>query len=79
MLCNPIERFLLTSLIVVVATTGAFEASAQQKTWNQEQVATLARDLRRLAQTYRLQKLALVDMFPQTQHIECVTTLDREV
>jgi hypothetical protein len=45
MLRNTIERFLLTSLIVVVAATGAFEASAQQKTWNQEQVATLARDL----------------------------------
>ncbi|MGH7722482.1 MAG: class I SAM-dependent RNA methyltransferase [Candidatus Dormibacteria bacterium] len=41
--------------------------------------ATLARDLRLLSVSgpYRLDELALVDMFPQTQHIECVATLSR--
>jgi 23S rRNA (uracil1939-C5)-methyltransferase len=41
--------------------------------------ATLARDLRLLSVSgpYRIEDLDLVDMFPQTQHIECVTTLRR--
>lgn len=42
--------------------------------------ATMARDLRMLASSgpYRLDGFELVDMFPQTHHIECVATLRRE-
>lgn len=41
--------------------------------------ATLARDLARLAAEgkYRLEKLIPLDMFPQTQHVECVADLRR--
>ncbi|HWF57089.1 MAG TPA: class I SAM-dependent RNA methyltransferase [Candidatus Dormibacteraeota bacterium] len=41
--------------------------------------ATLARDLRLLSVSgpYRVERLDMVDMFPQTHHIECVVTLRR--
>ena len=41
--------------------------------------ATLARDLRVLATSgpYQVRSFDLVDMFPQTHHIECVVALDR--
>ena len=40
--------------------------------------ATLARDLRRLADGgMELSELQPIDMFPHTQHIECISTLDR--
>ena len=40
--------------------------------------ATLARDLRRLADGgMKLSELQPIDMFPHTQHIECISTLDR--
>ncbi|TVP44950.1 MAG: class I SAM-dependent RNA methyltransferase [Gemmatimonadales bacterium] len=39
--------------------------------------ATLARDLRRLGDGFRLVRLQAVDLFPQTAHIETVATLDR--
>jgi hypothetical protein len=40
---------------------------------------TLARDLRLLSVSgpYRIEDFELVDMFPQTHHIECVATLHR--
>lgn len=42
------------------------------------QPATLARDAARLAQAgYRLQRLALIDMFPQTGHIETLACFSR--
>ncbi len=37
---------------------------------------TLARDLERLTEHYKFERLAIVDMFPQTYHIECVTRLE---
>jgi len=39
--------------------------------------ATLARDLARLGEGFRLRRLQAVDLFPQTAHIETVVTLDR--
>ncbi|CAN5786599.1 23S rRNA (uracil(1939)-C(5))-methyltransferase RlmD [soil metagenome] len=39
--------------------------------------ATLARDLRRLGQGFRVVRLQAVDLFPQTAHVETVATLDR--
>jgi 23S rRNA (uracil1939-C5)-methyltransferase len=41
--------------------------------------STLARDLRRLADTgYALERTGVVDLFPQTYHLESVTLLTRE-
>ncbi len=39
------------------------------------QAATLARDLKILQRTYSLESLALIDMFPQTGHMEIVAHL----
>ncbi len=39
--------------------------------------ATQARDLILLCEKYKVTKIQPVDMFPQTQHIECVSVLDR--
>ncbi len=39
--------------------------------------ATLARDIQRLSETYTVKHITLVDMFPQTHHIETVTLLER--
>ena len=40
--------------------------------------ATLARDLRRFADGgFAVTEVQPIDMFPHTQHIECITTLDR--
>lgn len=38
--------------------------------------ATLARDLRRLGDGYRITRLQVFDLFPQTAHIETLATLD---
>ena len=38
--------------------------------------ATLARDLARLAPAFRICQIELVDLFPQTAHVETVVTLD---
>jgi len=39
--------------------------------------ATLARDLGRLEGSYRIGRVQIVDLFPQTSHVETVLTLDR--
>lgn len=39
--------------------------------------STLARDLQRLGEAYRLERLAFFDMFPQTAHFETVAVLVR--
>jgi 23S rRNA (uracil1939-C5)-methyltransferase len=39
--------------------------------------ATLARDLRVLLEQYRIEKITLVDLFPQTYHFETVVHLER--
>lgn len=38
---------------------------------------TLARDLKILSPEYKLDRLAVIDMFPQTYHVECVARLTR--
>jgi 23S rRNA (uracil1939-C5)-methyltransferase len=41
--------------------------------------STLARDLvPLLAAGYRFERLTLIDLFPQTYHIECIATLVRQ-
>lgn len=37
--------------------------------------ASLARDLKTLEEKYKIEKLAICDMFPFTHHVECVTSL----
>lgn len=37
---------------------------------------TLARDLNDLLKVYKLNKISLVDMFPNTSHVECVCSLE---
>ncbi len=39
--------------------------------------ATLTRDLKKLLSGYRIQKLTLIDLFPQTYHFEVVAHLER--
>lgn len=40
--------------------------------------ATLARDLKRMGDTYRLTSVRSFDLFPQTAHVETVVLLDRD-
>ncbi|MGH9581906.1 MAG: class I SAM-dependent RNA methyltransferase [Bryobacteraceae bacterium] len=42
-------------------------------------ISTLARDLRKLLPAYRIERLTLVDLFPQTYHFEAVAHLERSV
>lgn len=39
--------------------------------------ATLARDARKLSEAYRIKRLTLIDLFPQTYHFEVVVHLER--
>ncbi len=39
---------------------------------------TLARDIKALKEYYNLEKITLVDMFPNTYHVECVCLLSRK-
>ncbi len=39
--------------------------------------ATLARDLKFLSQDYVISKIQPIDMFPQTDHVECIVGLER--
>ena len=38
--------------------------------------ATLGRDLKILEEKYEIKRLAICDMFPWTEHVECVTMLE---
>ena len=38
--------------------------------------ATLMRDLSKLEETYNIQEIQPVDMFPFTSHVECVAVLN---
>ena len=40
--------------------------------------ATMARDLKKLKEAYETVKVTPVDMFPMTQHVECVTLMTRK-
>ncbi len=40
--------------------------------------ATLARDARKLLEEYRIRRIALIDLFPQTYHFETVMHLERK-
>jgi 23S rRNA (uracil1939-C5)-methyltransferase len=40
--------------------------------------ATLARDLRKLTEIYEIQRLSLIDLFPQSGHMEVVVQLERK-
>ena len=40
--------------------------------------ATLARDLRLLTQAYRIEKISLIDLFPQTGHMEALVQMSLE-
>ncbi len=40
--------------------------------------ATLARDVARLGEGYRVRRIQAFDLFPQTAHVETVLTLDRQ-
>jgi 23S rRNA (uracil1939-C5)-methyltransferase len=42
-------------------------------------VSTFARDLRKLLTSYRLARLTLIDLFPQTYHFEAVARLEHDV
>jgi len=53
------------------------ERRPQRLTYVSCHPATLARDLRRLLTAYRLERLALLDMFPQSGHMEAVAQLVR--
>jgi 23S rRNA (uracil1939-C5)-methyltransferase len=39
--------------------------------------ATLARDLAALGEAFRLDRIQVFDLFPQTAHVETVVTLNR--
>ena len=38
--------------------------------------ATLARDIARLGDTYHVQEMVVLDALPQTEHVECIASLD---
>ncbi len=40
--------------------------------------ATLARDLKQLLESYRIRRLALIDLFPQTYHFETIAHLEKK-
>ena len=40
--------------------------------------ATLARDLKELSGTYKIESVTPVDMFPMTQHVECVVLMSKK-
>ncbi len=58
-----------------LATRWLYERRPARLTYVSCHAATLARDLKRLAEAYRLDSLALLDMFPQTGHMEVVAQL----
>jgi 23S rRNA (uracil1939-C5)-methyltransferase len=60
-----------------VVRRALLEAKAERLTYISCHPATLARDLRALAEVYELESLVLIDLFPQSGHMEVVAQLVR--
>lgn len=59
------------------ATAEVLRLLPPQLTYVSCDVATLARDLRKLLASYNIKKLTMVDLFPQTYHFESIAHLER--
>jgi 23S rRNA (uracil1939-C5)-methyltransferase len=60
-----------------VVRRALLEAKAERLTYISCHPATLARDLRALTEVYELESLVLIDLFPQSGHMEVVAQLVR--